>query len=184
MQVLVTIIGQRKRFCISNKLPGEAAAPGLKLCFEGDCDKLGPKISVAGHAQCLPLTHRKPNRGWVPLLDLLLLAVQSVNCVQLSGTTQTAAHQASKSFTVSRNLLKFTSVESVMLPNLVILQASFSSCSLPYPASGSFPMSQLFSFRNFWPPKQEQKGMEVAAWLLNVSIQKQHMTHVRHMAPK
>ena len=124
MQVLVTIIGQRKRFCISSKLPGEADATGLKLHFEGNCDKLTPKISVAGHAECLLLIHGKPNTDWITLLYLLLVAVvQSLSCVQLFGTTWTAAHQASKCFTVSRNLLRFMCIESVMLSNLLILHS-------------------------------------------------------------
>ena len=41
--------------------------------------------------------------------------------VQLFSTPQTAAHQASLSFAVSRSLLKFMSIESVMLFNHLIL---------------------------------------------------------------
>ena len=43
--------------------------------------------------------------------------VQSVSHVQLFETPWTAAYQASLSFTISWSLLKFMSVESVMLPN-------------------------------------------------------------------
>ena len=41
--------------------------------------------------------------------------------VQLFATPQTAAHQASLSFTGSRSLLQFMSIESVMLSNHLIL---------------------------------------------------------------
>ena len=40
------------------------------------------------------------------------------------------------------SLLKFMSIESVMLSNFCCL---FSSCPQSFPASGSFPMSQLFA---------------------------------------
>ena len=43
------------------------------------------------------------------------VAVQSLSCVQLPATPWTAARQAPLSFTVSWSLLKFISIESVML---------------------------------------------------------------------
>ena len=62
--------------------------------------------------------------------------------VQLFATPQTAAHQASLSFAVSRSLLKSMSIESVMLFNHLILLP-------PFPPgldiSQSFPISQLFA---------------------------------------
>ena len=42
------------------------------------------------------------------------IVVQSLSRVQLFATPWTAAHQASLSFTISRSLLKFMSIESVM----------------------------------------------------------------------
>ena len=58
-----------------------------------------------------------------------------------SATPQTTAHQASLSI-MSRSLLKLMSVES-MIPSIFCL--SFSSCPQSFPASGSFPVSQLFT---------------------------------------
>ena len=55
-----------------------------------------------------------------------------------------SGHQTSLSFTVSLSLLKFISIESVML----IISSSaplFSSFPQTFPASGSFPVSQLFA---------------------------------------
>ena len=71
--------------------------------------------------------------------------VQSLSCVWLFATPWTAVCQASLSFTISQSLLKLMSIELVMLSNHLILLAPFSSCPQPFPASGSFPMSQFFA---------------------------------------
>ena len=52
-------------------------------------------------------------------------SVQSLNCVRLFATPWTAAHQASLSITNSWSLLKFMSIESVMLSNRLILCCPF-----------------------------------------------------------
>ena len=51
----------------------------------------------------------------------LTVVVQSLSCVRLFVTPWTAAHQASLSFTISQSVLKFMSIESVMLSNHLIL---------------------------------------------------------------
>ena len=78
-------------------------------------------------------------------LSIQFSSVQSLSRVWLFATPWIAARQASLSITNSWNSLKLMSVESVMpsshliLCHLLILLAQF------LPASGSFPMSQLFS---------------------------------------
>ena len=57
----------------------------------------------------------------------------------------TAACQVSVSITYSQNLLKLMFIGSVMPSNHLILLVPFSSCLQSFPASGSFPMSQLFT---------------------------------------
>ena len=63
----------------------------------------------------------------------------------------TAAHQAPPSLTLSQNLLKFMSIGLMMPSNHLILISShfisalFSFCLQSFPASGSFPMRQLFT---------------------------------------
>ena len=57
----------------------------------------------------------------------------------------TAAHQASLSFTISQSLLKFMSIESVVLSNHLLLCRPVPSYLQSFPASGSFPMSWLFT---------------------------------------
>ena len=55
----------------------------------------------------------------------MLVAVQSLNHVQLFVTPCTAACQASLSFTISHSLLKLMSIESVMPSNHLILYLHF-----------------------------------------------------------
>ena len=71
--------------------------------------------------------------------------VQSLSCSQFFVTSWTAALQAPLPFTVSWSLLKFISIESVMLSNhLIFCQPPLFSLQ-SFPASGSFPMNWLFT---------------------------------------
>ena len=60
-------------------------------------------------------------------------------------TAWTVPRQASLSITNSQNLLKLMAIESVISSNHLILCCSFFSRPQSFPASGSFPMSQLFT---------------------------------------
>ena len=91
----------------------------------------------------------------LPLKTIVL--VQSLYHVWLFAVPWTAACQASLSFTMSWYLLKLKSIESVMPSNHLI---PFSSCLQSFPASGSFPMSQLFS-----------SGIGASALVLPMNIQ-------------
>ena len=93
-------------------------------------------------------------------------SVQSLSRVQLFATPWTAAHQASLSITNSRSLLKLMPIESVTPSNHLILCRPFSSCPQSLPASGSFPMSQLFArWPKYWSfsfsisPSNEHPGL-------------------------
>ena len=81
--------------------------------------------------------------GSCTLCWIIDAVVVQLSPVQLFATPWTVACQASLSLTLSQSLLKFMSTESVMLSNHLIL------CHLfylqPFPASGSFPMSLLFT---------------------------------------
>ena len=74
-----------------------------------------------------------------------IVVVQLLSRVQLFVTPWTAAHQASLSSTISWSLLSFMSTESEIPSNHLIPLTPFSSCPQPFPASGSFPMSWLFT---------------------------------------
>ena len=90
----------------------------------------------------LLLGHSLWRKDW----EIYILYILSLlSHVQLFGTPWTAALQAPLSFTTSQSLLKFMSIESLMLSNLLSLCHPFSFCLQSFPASGSFPMSQLFT---------------------------------------
>ena len=72
-------------------------------------------------------------------------SVQSLSHVRLFATPWTTARQASLSITNSQSLPTLMSIESVMPSNNLILCLPFSSCPQSFPASGSFPISQLFT---------------------------------------
>ena len=80
-------------------------------------------------------------------------------------TPWTTAHQAPLSSTISPNLLKFMCIESVMLSNHLILCRPFSSCPQSFPASGSFPMSRLFTSGG------QSIGASASATVLPMNIQ-------------
>ena len=111
--------------------PGDLSNPGTYLLF-----------LPHWHVGSLPLgPSGKPNT----LLQQVAAALQSLSHVQLFASPWTAAHQASLSFTISPSLLKLMSIESVMPFNHLILCRPFSFCPQSCPASGSFPMSRLFT---------------------------------------
>ena len=68
----------------------------------------------------------------------------------------TAVCQASLSSTISKCLLAFMSIESVMPSNLSSSVVPFSSCLQSSPASGSLPMSWLFTLGG--------QSSEASAW--------------------
>ena len=74
-----------------------------------------------------------------------LVTVQLLSHVRLFATPWTAALQASLSFTISWSLLTFMSIESMMLSSHLVSAAPFSFCLQSFSASGSFPMSWLFT---------------------------------------
>ena len=97
--------------------------------------------------------------------SIYVAVVQLLSQAQLFVTPWAAAGQASLSFTISWSLLKFMSIESVMLSNYLIvchpLLLSLESC----PASGSFPMSQVFA------SAIQSTGAPVLASVLPMNIQ-------------
>ena len=72
------------------------------------------------------------------------VVVKSLSPVGLFATLWTAAHQAPLPFTISWCLLRFMCIELVIL-SISSSAIPISSCPQSFPASGSFPMSQLFT---------------------------------------
>ena len=93
-------------------------------------------------------------------------SVQLLSHVRLFETQWTAACQPSLSLIISRSLLKLMSIESVMPSNhLISSVAPFSSCPQSFPASGSNPVSWLFT------PGGQSIGASASASVLPMNIQ-------------
>ena len=67
------------------------------------------------------------------------------SCLTLCDPRLVAALQALLSSTVSQSLLKLISTEQMIHPIISFSVSPFSSCSQSFSASGSFPLSWLFS---------------------------------------
>ena len=94
---------------------------------------------------------------------ILAVVVQSV--MFDSVTPWTAACQASLSFTISLSLLKLMYIESMIPSNHLILCCPFLLSPSIFPASGSFPVSWLFTSGG------QSIGTSASAWLLLVNNQ-------------
>ena len=94
----------------------------------------------------------------------ITVVVQSPS-VRLFVTPWTAAHQAPLSFTISRSLLRCMFIESVMLCNCLSSVARFSFCPQSFPASGCFPLNQLFASGG------QSSGASASASVLPMNIQ-------------
>ena len=95
-----------------------------------------------------PMTVIFPPKVYVTFSEMyqqVPVVVQSLSRVRLFATPWTAAHKASRYITNFRSLLKFMSVESERHPTISSSVVPFSSNLQSFPASGAFPMSQLFT---------------------------------------
>ena len=80
------------------------------------------------------------------MFSVLISSVQSLSLVWLFVTPWVAACQASLSITNSQSLLKLSPWSRWCHPAISSSVVPFSSCPQSLPASGSFPMSQLFTW--------------------------------------
>ena len=79
----------------------------------------------------------------------VILVVQSLTCVQLFATPQTAARQASLSSTTSQSLIKLLSIESVMPSNPLTLCRPLLLLPSVFPSIRVF--SKELALRIRWP---------------------------------
>ena len=92
-----------------------------------------------------------PERGLrkaalIPLWSIgFVTVVPSLSGISLSANPWTTARQALPSFTIFQSLCKLMSIESVMSSTISFSAIPFSSCPQSFPASGFFPVSQLFT---------------------------------------
>ena len=73
------------------------------------------------------------------------IGIQSLSRVWLFETQRTAACQVSLSFAISWSWLKLMSLSWWCHPTISSSVVPFSSCPQSFPASGYFPVSQLFA---------------------------------------
>ena len=85
------------------------------------------------------------NSNCVELRKLWFCCRSVIKFCQLLVTPRTAARQAPLSSTISQGLLKFLSIELVMLSNHLIFCCPLLLLPSIFLASDSFPMSQLFT---------------------------------------
>ena len=120
---------------------------------------------------------------WFIYLEPQFSSVQLLSRVQLFATPWIAAHQVSLSITNSRSLPKLTSIELVMTSSHLI---PFSSCPQSLPASGYFPISQLFAWGGQSTgvsalasvlPKKSQ-GWSPSEWTDWISLQSKGLSRV------
>ena len=90
------------------------------------------------------------------------LVVQLLSLVWLFAIPWTAACQASLSLTISQSLLKLMSLSWCCQPTISTCGLAFSSYLQSFPASGSFPVSQLFTSGG------QSIGASASVFLMNV----------------
>ena len=78
-------------------------------------------------------------------IEIVVTVVQLLSHVQLFVTPSTVACQASLSFTISQICSDSCPLSQWCHPTISSSVASFSSCPQSFPASGSFPVSRLFT---------------------------------------
>ena len=112
-------------------------------------------------------------------------SVQSLSCVRLFVTPWTAACQSCWSFAISLSFLKLMSFESVMPSNHLVLCRPF-LCLQSFPASGSFPVSQLFAISFTISPSNEYPRLISFRmdWLDLLAVQETLKSLLQHHSSK
>ena len=90
--------------------------------------------------------------------------VQSLSHVQRYATPWTTAPQAFLCFTIFQSLLKFMSIESVILSNHLLTLCSFCLLSFPILASRSFPMCWVLSGSQSIGASASALQMNIQGW--------------------
>ena len=127
-------------------------------------------------------------------LPPLLSPVQSLSHVRLFATPWTAARQASLSITISQNLLKFTSIESVIPSNYLILCHPLLLLPSIFPSIRVFSNESALRMRwpNYWSlsfnisPSNEHPGLISFRmdWLDLLAVQGTFKSLLQHHSQK
>ena len=102
---------------------------------------------------------------WPKYWSFSISSVQSLSLIWLFATPWTVARQASLSITNSQSLLKLMSFCWWCHATISSSVIAFSACLPSFPASGSFPMSQFFSWDG------QSIGASTSASVLPMNIQ-------------
>ena len=121
------------------------------------CSTLGSSVLHCGYVASVVSNSVRPHRGKPTRLL----------CPRYSPgkNTGVGCHFLLLSSTISWNLLRFMSIESMIPSNRLILCFSLLFCLQSFPASGSFPMSQLFTSSG------QSFGISASASVLPMNIQ-------------
>ena len=103
--------------------------------------------------------------GFIINLDIWWVVVQLLSHVWLFATPWTAICQASLSFTISQNLLKLMSIESVMPSNHLIV------CHPLLLLPSIFPSIRVFQMSQFVTSGVQSTGVSASAAALPINIQ-------------
>ena len=116
-----------------------------------------------------------------------VVVIQSLRYVQLFVTPWTAAHQAPLSYTISWSLLKFMSMEPVMLSNHLILCLPLLLFLLPSIFLSIRVFSHKSALHSRWPkywsfsfsisPSKEHPGL-ILGWTGWISLQSKGLSRV------
>ena len=120
----------------------------IKLGFRKDLlvDLLKKKTSVHIDEVCWVVKkHRIPKLG----LSIIVIAVQLLSHIRLFATSRTVAWQAHLSSTIFYSLIKFMSIESVMLSNHLILYRPLLLLPWVFPSIRVFSNESTLHIR--WP---------------------------------
>ena len=96
---------------------------------------------------------------------LISFRIDWFDLLAVQGTLKCLLQHHSSKASISLNWLKFMFTESVMLSDHLILRCPFSLCLQSSPASGSFPVSRLFTSGS------QSSGASASASVLWMSIQ-------------
>ena len=129
-----------------------------KCCWNKNIVNQDKQISYRLHA-----TFWVETQVSIAIYNSSVVAVQLLSCVRLFVTPWTAASQVSLSFTISQSCSNSCPLSWWCHPTISSSVAPFSSCSQFFPASGSFPVSWLFTSGG--------QSIGVSAWVLAVNIQ-------------
>ena len=123
---------------------------GSILCRHGSGPVVGGPVHADFGVCCLSRRGGQPCPSWSPnpieylfpkVYRMLFVVIQLLSCIQFFAIPWTIPCQAPLSSPVSQSLFRLMSIESVIPSNHLILPSPFQS----FPASGTFPVSQLFA---------------------------------------